>query len=155
MSTELDKIVSKLAIESGVEPTMGVIFEPHEVEKGDMIVFRDMSQDPPTRVVGVCMANENGMLALTVALEQTLLYRVYFTEIENLQLLYRTHNPIYHCELNDICIKVRDYCGKNDRWEDAEDMMIKHFIEWHQEKFHPTPPPKLSFFKKLRKFIWE
>lgn len=58
MSTELDKIVSKLAVECGTEANMGVIFEPHEVERGDMIVFRDTSEDPSVRVMGVCMANE-------------------------------------------------------------------------------------------------
>lgn len=155
MPAELDKIVSKLAIESGTEANLGVVFEPHEVQKGDMIVFRDVSQDPPVRVVGVCLANENGMLALTVALEETLLYRVYFTEVENLQLIYRTHNPLYHCELNSICIKAREVCKKEYSWQRSEDVLIKLFLDWHQEKLHPTPPPKLSFFKRLKKFIYE
>lgn len=99
---------------------------------------------------------KNGLLALIVVLEETLLYRVKFANIENLQLLYKTHNPLYHCELNSICIKAREVCRKERCWSKSEDVLLKHFIEWHQQKFHPPlPPPKLSFFKKLRKFIWE
>jgi len=155
MSAELDKIVNKLAVESGAEANMGTVFEPHETEEGDLVIFRDLAQDPPQRVVGVCMANQNGLLTVVTPVEETLLYRVSYSDVENIQLLYRSYNPIYQNELRNLCIKTREYCGLNNCWRKAEDLMIANYIKWRQEKFHPTPPPKLSFFKKLRKFIWE
>lgn len=155
MSTELESLVSKLAIESGAEANMGESFEPHEVEEGDIIIFRDMSPDTSVRIVGVCIANQNGMLAVLSAFKNGIIYRTKYIDVENLQLLYRTHNIIHQNELKGLCFKASEYCEKHGRWQRAEDVFMKLLIEWRQEKFHPTPPPKLSFFKRLKKFIYE